>query len=268
MNKQLNLIEPAGGDQPVVSARDGKVFANSRDVAASFGKNHRDVMRSIDNLIEQEPSLGVRNFAQGLYRLPETRDQEHRCFDMDRDGFTLLAMGFTGKKALKWKLRYIEAFNQMEAQLRGQQGLVLSPEIVEMIERTFGISRMSVRKVTELEKMVMLMNQRISNEEARVDERARALLAESALLLRKGKTAKQIWDAAGLPPKIKGSSNWFGHRLTEGGCLLEGRADRGDGSIRLFDPDKAEALLRLGLKATARQYADEHRGQGRLKLVS
>lgn len=103
---------------PVVFARDGEAFANSRDVAAFFGKNHRDVTRSIDNLLVQEPELGVRNFTQGSYALPETGDQQHRCYEMDRDGFTLLAMGFTGTRALKWKLRYIEAFNALEAECR------------------------------------------------------------------------------------------------------------------------------------------------------
>lgn len=103
---------------PVVFTKDGEVFANSRDVAAFFGKNHRDVMRAIDALLEQAPEMRVRNFAQGSYTLPETGPQVHRCFNMDRDGFTLLAMGFTGGKALKWKLRYIEAFNAMEAELR------------------------------------------------------------------------------------------------------------------------------------------------------
>lgn len=112
----MTLIDPSRN--PIVSAKDGEVFANSRDVAAYFGKNHRDVMRAIDNLLEQEPSLGVRNFAQGVYTLPETGDQKHRHFEMTRDGFTLLAMGFTGSKALKWKLRYIEAFNALEAECR------------------------------------------------------------------------------------------------------------------------------------------------------
>lgn len=103
---------------PIVFTKDGEVFANSRDVATFFGKNHRDVTRAIDTLIAQEQNLGVRNFAQGYYTLPETGSQQHRHYDMDRDGFTLLAMGFTGTKALKWKLKYIEAFNAMEAELR------------------------------------------------------------------------------------------------------------------------------------------------------
>lgn len=124
-------------EQPIVFARDGVVFANSRDLAAVFGKNHRDVLRAIDDLIREEPSLPLRHFAQGVYTLPETGSQQHRCFDLTRDGFTLLAMGFTGAKALKWKLRYIEAFNTMEAQLRHGQAVVgveeLPPELRSVI---------------------------------------------------------------------------------------------------------------------------------------
>jgi Rha family phage regulatory protein len=102
----------------VVFAKDGEVFANSRDIAAFFGKRHGHVLDAIANLIEQEPKLAHTEFSAGVYTLPETRDQEHRCFEMNRDGFTLLAMGFTGTKALKWKLRYIEAFNALEAECR------------------------------------------------------------------------------------------------------------------------------------------------------
>lgn len=115
---KINSAVPVAADrQPVVFTRDGEVFATSRDVAAFFCKNHRDVMRAIDTLIEQEADLGVRNFAQTPYVEPTT-GQTYRMYEMDRDGFTLLAMGFTGSKALKWKLRYIEAFKAMEAELR------------------------------------------------------------------------------------------------------------------------------------------------------
>lgn len=107
---------------PIVFVQDGKVFATSRDVAAFFGKNHRDVLRAIDNLIQDEPALGeaeggLRSFAHTPY-LVEATGQRYRMYTMDRDGFTLLAMGFTGPKALKWKLRYIEAFNAMEKRLQ------------------------------------------------------------------------------------------------------------------------------------------------------
>ena len=102
---------------PIVFAKDGEVFANSRDIAAFFDKRHPHVLDAIDNLLKQEADLGLTNFRQTPYVEPTT-GQTYRSYDMDRDGFTLLAMGFTGGKALKWKLRYIEAFNAMEAELR------------------------------------------------------------------------------------------------------------------------------------------------------
>lgn len=115
---EMTLVGVERKPTPVVFAKDGEVFASSRDVAAFFGKNHRDVMRAIDNLVQQAPDLGGAQFCAGVYLLPETGNQQHRFFEMTRDGFTLLAMGFTGAKALQWKLRYIEAFNKMEAEIR------------------------------------------------------------------------------------------------------------------------------------------------------
>lgn len=105
---------------PIVHVVDGEVLADSRDVAAFFGKEHRNVLRDIDTLIQFEPQLGLLKFEQGSYTLPATGDQQHRCYRMTRDGFSLIAMGFTGPRALKWKLRYIDAFNAMEAELRAR----------------------------------------------------------------------------------------------------------------------------------------------------
>jgi len=113
-------IADAPDCMPIVFAKDGEVFATSRDVAAFFGKNHRHVLDAIDKLISQEASLaegGVPNFGQTPY-VERSNGQTYRMYEMDRDGFTLLAMGFTGTKALKWKLRYIEAFKAMEAEIR------------------------------------------------------------------------------------------------------------------------------------------------------
>jgi len=107
--------------QAVVFAKDGEVFTNSLDVAASFDKRHTEVLRAIHNLIQQEPELGQRNFAS--FKTNDLTGESTSHYDMDRDGFTLLAMGFTGAKALKWKLRYIEAFNAMEAELRRLGGV-------------------------------------------------------------------------------------------------------------------------------------------------
>ena len=89
--------------KPVVAIKDGKVSADSRDVAALFTKEHRNVLRDIRELIAKEPSLGLLNFEP--FTINDLTGESTSHYEMDRDGFTLLAMGFTGEKALKWKLQ-------------------------------------------------------------------------------------------------------------------------------------------------------------------
>lgn len=103
-----------------VFARDGKVFADSRDIAEKFGRRHDNVLAAVDGLIKDAPST-ILNFKEGVYTLEKTGKQKHRFFEMTRDGFTLLVMGFTGKKALEWKVKYIEAFNKMEQGLQARR---------------------------------------------------------------------------------------------------------------------------------------------------
>lgn len=149
----------------------------------------------------------------------------------------------------------------VRAHMEGTKEPGIPADTLEQIERSFGIMRMVAHKVTEIEKSLPGIVANL------IEPLVAARLAESALLLRSGKTAKQIYDAHGLPPGIKGMAAWFGNRLADGGCLLEGRADRGERAIRLFDPDKAETLLGLGLLHKTKVYASERMGQRRLKLV-
>ncbi len=106
----------APGAQRLVFERAGQVFADSRDVAEFFHKQHNNVLRDIRKLVAE----GVLSFEQGAYTLPETGATPYPCFTMNRDGFALLAMGFTGKAALRWKLLYISAFNEMEREIRAR----------------------------------------------------------------------------------------------------------------------------------------------------
>jgi Rha family phage regulatory protein len=103
---------------PIVRTEGNRVFATSRDVAAYFEKRHDHVLRDIDELLRMDPEASP-IFGEGYYTLPATGQQKHRMFEMDRDGFTLLAMGFTGPKALKFKLAYIKAFNEALKRLKG-----------------------------------------------------------------------------------------------------------------------------------------------------
>lgn len=107
----------------ILSMQNGEPVVSSRQIAENFDKNHRDVLRAVDNLKED-----VRNFAQMFFEStePDRYGREQRAYLMNRDGFTLLAMGFTGKAALEWKLKYIAAFNEMEKKLTEQPQLTRS----------------------------------------------------------------------------------------------------------------------------------------------
>lgn len=103
---------------PVVFAKDGEVFATSRDVATFFAKQVKHVHEAIKALIEKDESLGVANFRP--FKNNDLTGDYTTHYEMDRTGFTLLAMGFNGDKALRFKMRYIKAFDAMEKELRAR----------------------------------------------------------------------------------------------------------------------------------------------------
>jgi Rha family phage regulatory protein len=109
-------------DEIILKEENGQVLASSREVAEKFGKRHDSVLRDIDNLIKSDSTiLWSEMFRETTYT--NSRGKNYRCFDMNRDGFSLLCMGFTGKEALEWKLKYINAFNQMEEKLKSNTQL-------------------------------------------------------------------------------------------------------------------------------------------------
>lgn len=97
--------------------QDGKLVVSSRQIAEHFEKQHKHVLEKIDNLLKEMGSAekSAQYFIPSEYR--DSSGKANRENLLTRDGFTLLAMGFTGTKALEWKLKYIEAFNKMEQQL-------------------------------------------------------------------------------------------------------------------------------------------------------
>ncbi len=97
----------------ILSTQNGEPVASSRDVAKRFGKEHKHVLAAIRQLLVAENSA-TKFFHETEF---EYRGQKFPEYLMNRDGFSLLAMGFTGKAALEWKLKYIQAFNEMEKQL-------------------------------------------------------------------------------------------------------------------------------------------------------
>ena len=109
MSKKLVVIE------------NNQALTDSRIVAQKFDKNHRDVLKAIRELISQ--AGGMRKISQTpmfeeTTYINEQNGQSYPMYLMNRDGFSLLAMGFTGKKALQFKIDFINAFNRMEEKFR------------------------------------------------------------------------------------------------------------------------------------------------------
>lgn len=99
----------------ILSEKNGQVLASSREVAEKFGKQNKHVNEAIKKLMVENSTVKTM-FEESTY--VSSRGREEIEYLMNRDGFSLLAMGFTGKKALEWKLKYIDAFNQMEDRLK------------------------------------------------------------------------------------------------------------------------------------------------------
>lgn len=105
----------------LVVINNNQIVVSSKDIAEHFGKEHKVVLRAIrEILVEQNCATKFFQETSSVYR-----GQQFPFYLMNRDGFSLLAMGFTGKKALQWKLKYIEAFNEMEETLK--QGYLEAP---------------------------------------------------------------------------------------------------------------------------------------------
>lgn len=106
--------------EELVNVQKEQVVCTSLQVADKFGKRHDRVLRAIENLLVGLPKNGETYFMKSSYT-ENQNGQTYPMYLMNRDGFSLLVMGFTGKKALQWKVRYIEAFNTMEKLLSEKQ---------------------------------------------------------------------------------------------------------------------------------------------------
>ncbi len=105
----------------LVYVKKNTVVCDSLQVAEKFGKNHQHILEAIDKLTVENSTV-VEMFHKGTYKA----DNGHiyRKYLMNRDGFSLLVMGFTGKQAIEWKLQYIEAFNRMKTLLLQKQSQI------------------------------------------------------------------------------------------------------------------------------------------------
>lgn len=146
----------------LVFNQNGKLLTSSLLVAKTFGKEHARVMRDIRELAcSEEFRLG--NFADTSYKDAQGKSQP--MFHLTRDGFTLLVMGYTGKKAMQFKEDYINAFNQMEQSLN-------KPKQMSQLE----ILVQSAQALLEQSKRLDMVEQRLDQMEQEREENGRLLL--------------------------------------------------------------------------------------------
>lgn len=121
MQTHLNLPSPLAARQSLFLSTHGQPFTTSRAVAERFGKLHKNVVRDIEKLLADmpNPEFSRLNFELRMFSYRTGKGQLRQApeYRLTHDGFALLAMGFTGRDAMAWKVAFLQAFNAMEAEL-------------------------------------------------------------------------------------------------------------------------------------------------------
>lgn len=175
----------------------GEILASSREIADKFGKRNPDVNRAIENLTVQNSTVR-KMFYKSTYK--SSRGREETEYKMNRDGFSLLVMGFTGAKALEWKLKYIEAFNKMEQVLIDQNQKALPSSYKEAIQQLLNQieeNEQLLEQNKQLEPKAIIVDNMIKNDSA-----VTTTIAER---IKNTGTAK-IWNRKMKSGEIKGTT--------------------------------------------------------------
>lgn len=153
----------------LVFKNNDQAVTSSVSISENFDKAHRNVTRDIENVKKD-----VLNFEQMFYETtePDSYGRPRKIYLMNRDGFTLLAMGFTGAKAMEFKMKYINEFNKMEKFLN-------SPEMI--VQRAMEIQQ---KKIESLEQENNELKPKALFAEAVETSKSSVLIGELAKILK------------------------------------------------------------------------------------
>jgi Rha family phage regulatory protein len=181
----------------VFMGESGQAITNSLLVAKKFGKDHKHVLESIRKLMTAENSAVLQMFEESTYINEQNKTQP--MYLMNRDGFTLLAMGFTGVKAMEFKIDYINAFNKMESKIK--KSIAILPDFTDPAE-----AAMAWAKEYKEKKVLAIENKKLEeeniqlaaeNQELKHDKNYLDLIMRSKALL----TISQIAQDYGMSGK-------------------------------------------------------------------
>lgn len=130
----------------LVVMRNQQAVTTSLAVAEAFSKRHSDVIRAIELKLGERNFASANFFAESSYK--DAQNKTRKMYYMNRDGFIFIAMGFTGRKADEFKLKYIQEFNKMEEYIKQQNQLPTSP--TEMLKLAIDSTLETAGKVEAL----------------------------------------------------------------------------------------------------------------------
>lgn len=170
-------MQPGGADrQPIVRLVGDQLRADSRDVAAYFRKDHKNVLQAITNL-HCSPRFRGLNFQP--FKINDLTGETTSHVTMTKDGFAFLVMGFTGPAAAVFKEAYIERFNAMEAELRNRAAAALPQTFAEAL-------RLAADKAEENERLsgqVRQQAERIAFQAPKVEAYKRIAEADGSMCI-------------------------------------------------------------------------------------
>jgi len=244
-----------GNRQLAPILQDKQLTMSSREIAELVNSRHDKVKQSIERLVERgviiQPPMGDEQFTDAMGR--ERTEQRYIFTGQQgkRDSIIIVA-----QLSPEFTARLVDRWQELEN--------TIATKATSLTEYDKAIIGNMVKNCTGL-----VIKQELENLiPALLEPLVKAKLISSNILIRHGKTAGELWRDNRLP-RLKNAAVWLGNRLSEMGCAIENnaRAEFGNRAIRLFDPDKSNICLKNGLLHTAKLYAQERQGQGKLHLI-
>lgn len=166
----------------LVIMKNKQAVTSSLQVAETFGKEHYHVLEAIESKISSPENSGQyqKMFAEGTYK--DKSGKSNKLYYMNRDGFAFIVMGFTGRKADSFKLKYIEAFNAMEHVLENVPVKKLDP----VVQAEIAMSKVKTAKANALYKIAKATDSK-SASQSLLAQAAKELTGEMTIPIMKRK---------------------------------------------------------------------------------
>lgn len=170
-------VQRSGEMKELVFFENDRAVTSTVNIAENFGKRHDHLIRDVQNMKKDVPNFGEMFF---YHNDRDSYGRFRKTYLMNRDGFTLLVMGFTGSKAMEFKLKYIEAFNEMEKRLQNNQPKLLSSK--EQLMASMKLSLETAEDVNELRTDVNMLKDTMridTREEAQIRNLANRIVVKA-----------------------------------------------------------------------------------------